>query len=158
MTRSFEPADLETIVDIADRAWRPINDMFRRTYGEELYRLLRPDERTAKGDQVRSHCAGHPDWVYVCEREGKIAGFITFWLDEDKKIGVIGNNAKDPDCGFKGVGREMYAEVLAFFKRRGMRYAKVSTGLDEAHYPARRAYEAAGFNIKHQKVDYFKKL
>ena len=52
----------------------------------------------------------------------------------------------------------MYRAVLAHFKERGMRFAKVQTGLDPAHAPARRAYELAGFDIRHEDVTYFKKL
>ena len=39
-----------------------------------------------------------------------------------------------------------------------MTYAKVATGLDDAHAPARRAYERAGFDIKVEDVTYYKKL
>jgi len=34
----------------------------------------------------------------------------------------------------------------------------VHTGLDYAHAAARRAYERAGFNIRHEDVDYYMKL
>ncbi|MBT4097360.1 MAG: GNAT family N-acetyltransferase, partial [Gemmatimonadetes bacterium] len=34
----------------------------------------------------------------------------------------------------------------------------VGTGLDDAHAPARRAYERAGFDIAQQDVTYYKKL
>ena len=39
-----------------------------------------------------------------------------------------------------------------------MAYAKVHTGLDDAHARARRAYERAGFDISHQEVNYYLKL
>lgn len=156
--RSYEPDDLQAIMDIGDRAWRNIYAMFRACYGDELFELLVPDERTAKGKQIQSHCAQHPEWVYVCEDNGQIVGFVTFRLNEDKKIGVIGNNAVDPDCGLKGIGQQMYRAVFEHFRAHGMRYANVQTGLDPAHAPARRAYERAGFNISHQDVDYYVKL
>lgn len=158
MIRPYRPEDLETIADIGNRAWRGIYAMFRELYGEELFRLINPDPTTSKGGQIREHCRRSPEWVYICERDGKTAGFITFWLERDKKIGVIGNNAKDPDSGEKGVGREMYSAVLDYFKSGGMLYAKVQTGLDSAHAPARKAYESAGFDIKHEEVVYYKKL
>jgi metal-dependent HD superfamily phosphatase/phosphodiesterase len=39
-----------------------------------------------------------------------------------------------------------------------MVYAKVGTGLDYAHARARRAYERAGFDIRHEEVTYYMKL
>ena len=58
----------------------------------------------------------------------------------------------------KSLNRQMYGAVLAHFPEQGMRFAEVRTGLDEAHAPARRAYERTGFNIRHEDVTYFKKL
>jgi len=158
LVRPYRPGDLPIIMDIANRAWRGIYRMFREIYGDELFELLVPDERTSKGEQVRAHCERHPEWVFVCEEEGRIVGFVTFRLDFDRKIGEIGNNARDPDCDLKGIGQQMYKAVFDYFRKHGMLYAKVFTGLDYAHAPARRAYERAGFNIRHECVEYFMKL
>ena len=158
MIRAYHPGDLEAVVDIGNRAWRGIYAMFREIYGEELFRLINPEPSTSKGKQIRGHCLKHPGWIFICERDGKIAGFITFWLEKDKKIGVIGNNAKDPDCPLKGIGQEMYSAVFDYFKKEGMLYAQVHTGLDPAHSPARKAYESAGFNIRHDEAVYYRKL
>ena len=158
MIRAYRPEDLPILMDIGNRAWQPIYRMFREAYGEELFRLRTPNPDTAKGEQIRSHCERHPEWVFVCEEEGKIVGFVTFMLDENRKIGTIGNNARDPECKRKGVGQQMYKAVLDFFREKGMRFATVHTGLDDAHAPARRAYERAGFNLSHSDINYFMEL
>jgi len=158
MIRKYKPEDLTAIMDIGNRAWREIYKMFRETYGDKLFQIVVPDETTAKGEQIKSHCEWHPEWVLICEEKERIVGFITFSLDLDKKIGTIGNNAKDPDCNLKGIGQQMYKAVLEYFREHGMIYASVHTGLDYAHAPARRAYEKAGFNIRHEDVDYYMKL
>lgn len=146
-------------MDIADRAWRDIYAMFKRTYGEELFLLMYPDAaRTIKGEQVRDHCINNPGRAFVCEEEGKVVGFVTFHMDKKSKIGEISNNAVDPDCRLKGIGQQMYQAVFDRFRQEGMLYAKVGTGLDESHERARKAYERAGFNIKWELVNYFKKL
>ena len=69
-------------------------------------------------------------------------------MNSQSKVANITNNAVDPFCGEKGVGQEMYQAALARFKAEGMRAVMVNTGLDEAHAPARRAYERAGFKRK----------
>tara|TARA_Y100000588_G_scaffold270627_1_gene286161 strand:- start:1181 stop:1657 length:477 start_codon:yes stop_codon:yes gene_type:complete len=158
MIRPYTEVDLDPIADIANRAWHNIYRMFRQTYGDELFETMIPHPKTDKGDKLRTQCRSYPDWVFVCEEEGQIVGFVTFRLDAEKKIGEISNNAVDPDCGLKGIGQQMYSAVLQHFKEQGMRFAKVTTGLDEAHAPARRAYERAGFDIRHEDVKYFKKL
>ncbi len=158
MIRSYRPADLPRLQEIGNKAWRGIYTMFKERYGDELFSLRVPAPQTVKGEQIESHCAVHPDWVYVCEENGRVIGFVTFMLDPQFKIGEIGNNAVDPDCGVKGVGQQMYQMVFERFRKEGMRFAKVATGLDEAHAPARRAYERAGFDIHHEDITYFKKL
>jgi hypothetical protein len=52
----------------------------------------------------------------------------------------------------------MYRHVLDHFREQGLRFAHVDTGLDDAHIPARRAYEAAGFDRQVPTVDYWQDL
>jgi hypothetical protein len=158
MIRKYKPDDLTVVMDIGNKAWRKIYKMFRETYGDELFQLITPDETTKKGNQIKEHCERNPEWVLICEEDGNVVGFITFSLDFDKKIGTIGNNAKDLDCDLKGIGQQMYKAVFDYFRDNGMIYASVHTGLDYAHAPARKAYERAGFNICHEDVDYYMKL
>ena len=158
MVRPFERRDLATVVNIANQAWRDIYRMFRSDYGDELFELMVPDEGTAKGEQVRAQCERHPDTVFVCEEEGQCVGFATFRLDRESGIGEIGNNGVADAWRSKGIGQQMYKAVLEHFRAQGMRFARVRTGLDEAHAPARRAYERIGFDISHEDVDYYMKL
>ena len=158
MIRKYKPDDLANIMDIGNRAWHEIYKMFREAYGDELFQTIVPNETTTKGEQIKSHCERYPEWVFICEEEERIVGFVSFALNSDTRIGEIGNNAKDPNCSLKGIGQQMYKAVLEYFREQGMVYAKVHTGLDYAHAPARRAYERAGFNLHHEDVDYFMKL
>lgn len=158
MIRPVEPRDIPVIADIGARAFRSIYDGLRRQLGDELCDLLRPDESTHRARKIRQHCEKHPQWCFVCEEEGRVVGYVTFKLDPERGIGTIGHNAVDPDCGLKGKGQEMYRAVLEHFRANGMRYASVTTGLDEAHAPARRAYERAGFNLRHDETTYYQKL
>ena len=158
MMRPCRPEDLETVADIADRAWRGIHASYRRILGDEIFLAMRPRHETSKGDEVRSSFERSPDWCWVCEKEGRVVGFITCTMDPEKRFGTIGNNAVDPSCPLKGIGQQMYAFVLEQFRRNGMRYATVGTGLDEGHARARRAYERAGFSIRLDKTQYYMKL
>lgn len=156
--RPCRPEDRETVIDIANRAWRPINAAYRTVYGDELFALLFPNPETRVGKNVKAGIEKYPGQTIACEAEGKIVGFCNYWFDEEKKIGIISYNAVDPDCGLKGIGQRMYKAVLDKFRQRGMLYAKVHTCLDDGHAPARRAYERAGFDISHGSADYYMKL
>ena len=82
----------------------------------------------------------------------------TMFIDPERCIGTILNNAVDPAAQGQGVGTAMYERVLTLFRDAGMEYARVHTGLDEGHAPARRAYEKAGFDLSIPDVTYYQKL
>ncbi|MBQ7396820.1 MAG: GNAT family N-acetyltransferase [Lentisphaeria bacterium] len=156
--RAFRMEDLPVITDIANRAWKTIKIMSRDALGDEISDLCNPEgDFVTKGRQIEQCAAQTPENIFVCERNGKIVGFITFYL-EDNLIGTINNNASDPDCGEKGVGQEMYQAVFEHFKSKGMKAAKVTTGLDYAHAPARKAYLRAGFDRELRSVTYYRTL
>jgi GNAT superfamily N-acetyltransferase len=73
-------------------------------------------------------------------------------------VGEIGNNAVDPAWQGQRVASQLYQAVLARFRREGMLVARVTTGLDDAHAPARAAYRKAGFIAETPSVTYFQKL
>ncbi|MBT3374438.1 MAG: GNAT family N-acetyltransferase [Lentisphaerae bacterium] len=158
MIRDYRHDDLPRLMDIGNRAWAPIYDMFSQAYGTDLFERIVSNRQTDKGDQIRNHCRQHPEWVYVCEESGEVVGFVTFRIDWENGVGAIGNNARDPECEIKGVGQHMYSAVLDRFREEGLTFAKVTTGMDAAHAPARKAYEAAGFDRSHQDVTYYCKL
>ena len=156
--RPYQQSDLSWIIETADRAWRPINAAYKKAYGDELFALLirNPDKR--KGVEMRGICQDHPELVFVCEEEEKKVAFLTILFDREKKMGIIGNNAVDPDCGLKGIGQQMYRFALERFRAEGMTWANVDTGLDEGHAPARRAYERAGFDNSISSIRYYRKI
>ncbi len=158
VVRAYREADLPRLMDIGTRAWEHIYAGFRQTFGEELFKIIVPDVRTVKSEQIRRHCTEHPDRVLVCEVQGQAVAFLTYNLWQEKSFGEIGNNAVDPDWRHRGLAQLLYAAVFERFRAAGMRFARVMTGLDEAHAPARRAYERAGFNIRDQSVTYYRKL
>jgi len=159
MIRAYREEDLPVVMDIANRAWRPIRKFARATLGDTISDLLRPSgDEFSKGEEVRHQALTAAENFWVCEENGQVVGFITFALDEKCLGGEILNNAADPDCGIKGIGQQMYKAVLDYFRRRGMRFVKVTTGLDEGYARARRAYERAGFDRALQYLTYYKEL
>lgn len=158
MIRLCQAGDLDTICRIAKAAWEKIFDHLEDAFGKELYNKVNPDCRNSKTPWLHKFFAEHPDWIYVAERNNKVVGFICIIMNFNSKVAQISNNAVDPFCGEKGVGQEMYQAVFERFKAEGMQAAMVTTGLDDAHAPARRAYERAGFKRKAEQVCYIMDL
>lgn len=158
MIRPYREDDLPRLMEIGTCAWRPLYAMYRQLQGEELFRALVPDENRTKAEQIERHCRRHPDCALVCEEENQVVGFATFLLFPEQGIGEIGNNAVDPAWQGRGLSRQLYEAVLARFRREGLRFARVTTGLDAAHAPARRAYERVGFRIREESVTYYMPL
>lgn len=158
MIRGYQESDFPFMVQIAKHAWADIFKGFREQLGDELYALLFENKYQDKEYQLRQKVEHEPGEILICERAGKVVGFLTYFLDNDRKVGVITNNAADAQCGEKGIGQEMYQAVLEKFRQMGMLTASVNTGLDEGHAPARRAYERAGFQAHLDSVTYYIKL
>jgi RimJ/RimL family protein N-acetyltransferase len=157
--RELEPEDIEAVVEIAVAAWTPIFAFYRRVMGEDLFTAAHSDWQEEKAKQVRTACdPGSGAVVRVAEGKGQVVGFITLRTDDALKIGVIGNNAVHPDFQGQGIGAKMYEHALDWLRKGGMRFARVRTGLDPAHAPARRAYEKVGFSIQIPSVEYYRRL
>ena len=157
--RDMQPGDLERMVEIALMAWEPIYEGFRRDMGEALFATVHPDWRQEKAQQIRQ--AAEPRegaLALVAELEGQIVGFVTFFTRRDIPVGEIGNNAVAPDFRGRGIAGQLYDQAFERLKARGMRYVQVITGGDEAHAPARRAYEKAGFQARWRTVQYYRPL
>jgi len=156
--RPAQKEDAESACRIAVEAWKPIYENYRKLLGDELFEMLHRDWREDKVDEIRNHYRKYPDWMLVSEKDGEIAGFITYLLDTKREIGVISNNAVRPEYQRRGIGTLQYQKVLGIFKRNNMRFARVTTGLDESHAPARAAYEKVGFKKAITEVTYYMKV
>lgn len=159
--RDMRDGETETLVEIAVAAWGPIYAQFRAMLGEELFAMIYPDWRARKAGQIRDACEpGSPRRmdVLVAEEAGRIVGFVTFRVDAGTSVGEIGNNAVRPEERGRGIAPRLYEAALQRMRGEGMRYARVHTGLDPSHAPARRAYEKVGFHIQVPSVVYFRKL
>ncbi len=159
VVRPIREDDVEAVVALANKAWKPIIALSRERLGDIIADAMRPGgDDVSKGETVRAEIKNAPDTYFVCEHDGKIVGFVSGFMDFKTGIGTVGHNAADKECGIKGIGQCMYKFLLEHFRRNGMKVAKVFTGLDDAHAPARRAYQRAGFNKSLEHVTYYMEL
>lgn len=150
--------DLSRLDEITIICYEPIADSFIDIIGQEFYKGTRLDPesdwRDSKTQQVRGTYQQHPDRVWVLEGDGHVFGFVTFGLVPERNMGFLDNNGVLPEYWGSGWGTFMYRHVLQHFRNQGIRFVWVETDLDEPHVPARRAYEAVGFDRQQRIVIY----
>jgi ribosomal protein S18 acetylase RimI-like enzyme len=160
--RAARETDLGAIDALIVECYAPIQASYVAMLGEECYETVRQQPELTwherKIAQNRDLYARHPDQLWVLDAAGAVIGFVSFWLFPEQGYGHIDNNGVHPSRAGEGWATFMYRHVLARFRRLGLRFAHVDTGLDDAHIPARRAYEAVGFDRTVPTVDYWQDL
>ena len=143
--RPLSEGDVEDLVQLSLLAWEPVFCSFERVLGSAIYRRIWPDWRAGQRAAVEEVCqGGGRTRVWVAEAEAKVVGFVAFALHEDK-TGEIYLLAVHPDYQNYGIGTDLNRVALKEMKESGMTLAKVETGGDPSHTPARRCYEKAGY-------------
>lgn len=155
--REYQAEDLEAVMAIANAGWKEIRKMSRAALGDRMADMMNPaGDDKSKGLQVKDQIDSGLYNIDICEHDGEIVGFITY--KHDGFIGEICNNAAKFGTGLKGIGQMMYKFVLEKFRSENVKIAKVTTGMDYAHAPARKAYERAGFSKHLDSTTYFMEL
>jgi ribosomal protein S18 acetylase RimI-like enzyme len=154
--------DLPALDALTILCYSAIQASYEAMLGAECYEAVRPDPELTwqerKCGQVHRLYQAFPEGVWALEEAGEVFGFVTLYLVREKNYGAIANNGVHPRRQGQGWGKFMYQHVLDYFRAQGLRYAYVDTGLDDAHIPARRAYEAVGFDRQVPVVEYWQDL
>jgi ribosomal protein S18 acetylase RimI-like enzyme len=160
--RQAEERDLDAVDSLTVECYRPIFESYVSMLGEDCYEAVRLEPELTweqrKTKQNRDLYDEHAGWLWVLEEHGDVFGFVSFWLVPEKSYGHIDNNGVRADRAGQGWATFMYRHVLEHFREQGLRFAHVDTGLDDAHIPARRAYEATGFDRAVPTVEYWQDL
>ncbi len=146
--------DLPRIHELAVLGWRPIYKQFRLIVGDEMWNAL-------WSDWEESWFALEPDtWdsrVIVTELGNDVVGFAT-WSTGDEGLAEVGGNAVDPEYLGRGIGSAQIRWIIDTLREDGFRCAKVHTGLDPSHGPARAEYRNAGLRLGVTNSVYFNYL
>jgi ribosomal protein S18 acetylase RimI-like enzyme len=160
--REAREEDLPMVDSLTIEGYGPIQESYVAMIGAETYEAVRHEPELTweqrKCAQNRRLFERHPDQVWVLDSEGDVFGYVTFWVFPEQSYGHIDNNAVRGDEAGLGWATFMYRHVLERFRALGLRFAHVDTGLDDAHVPARRAYEAVGFDRRVPIVEYWQNL
>ena len=155
--RPYRAKDLDAVVNLSLLAWEPFFTSFKGIVGPDIDKLLHPDWKKMQTKLVTDACKGRKLKVWVAELEGEVVGFFAMKLDHKEKMGEVYLLAVHPGYSSRGVGTELNLAALEKMKEAGMKIAKVDTGGDPSHAPARRSYEKAGY-VGMPVVHYYKDL
>ena len=139
-------------------AWAPVFDSFRQILGAGIYRAIWPDWRESQRECIEAVCRdGSGTTVLVAEVDGLVVGFLAYEVQPKDRTAEVTLLAVDPAYQNQGIGTELNLVALDRMRERGVELARVETGGDASHAPARRSYEKAGYTGL-PLVRYFKKL
>ena len=156
--RPVKKKDIEDLVQLSLLAFLPVFRSFEMILGLSIYTLIWPDWKTSQREAIERVCKNSDKAiVWVAELNGRVVGFLAYKLDDENKTGEVQLLAVHPDYQNRGVGTELNLFALGKMKESGMRIAKVETGGDSSHAPARKSYQKAGFTAL-PLVRYFKHL
>ena len=158
--RHARESDIERITEITLKQWAPVFASYKNLIGEELYEIWFKNQKEEKVQTVTKQALDSNHCI-VTEIDGYVVGFAVFFYQtaaNGDKVGVLTNNAVDSDFGGRGLGTKQYEYIFDLMRKEGCVSVSVATGLDDAHAPARRAYEKAGFEKGIPQIRYFKKL
>jgi ribosomal protein S18 acetylase RimI-like enzyme len=150
------PGDVPRLKEIVALSWKDqgVAHILEKRYGQMGGRPW----IEWKWPQVETACKQRPKQVLVSEVNGEVAGFAVYLLDQERKIGTVGNNAVDPKFRGHGIGKKQIERMMQIFREKGMKFADVTVGLNEGHAAARAVYEKAGFETVTDSRYMFRKL
>jgi ribosomal protein S18 acetylase RimI-like enzyme len=144
--RPVREDDVQDLVQLSWLAWTPVFRSFEQILGHTIYTLIWPDWRTSQRDAVETVCRDRSKTaVLVAELDGQVVGFLAYELNVQDSVGDVALLAVHPDYQNLGIGTELNNVALEKMKEGGMKMARVETGGDPSHAPARRCYEKAGY-------------
>lgn len=143
--RPVGAGDVAELVRLSLLAWEPVFRSFATVLGRGIYWRIWPDWKASQRAAIEQVCQGEEGTrVWVAEVDGAVVGYVAVEFHEDK-TGEVYLLAVHPGYQNHGIGTDLNRLALEKMKENGMTLAKVETGGDASHAPARRCYEKAGY-------------
>ena len=156
--RPVRDDDVEALVALTLAAFEPVFPSFERMLGPAIYGSIWPDWRASQRKGVETLCRDRDKHaVWVAELSGTPVGFIACDLNPPERTAEVQLIAVHPGYQNRGVGTALNLFALERMRESGVKLARVETGNDSSHVPARRSYEKAGY-VPMPLVRYFKNL
>ena len=154
----FSSDKRDDLISLALRAWEPVFPLTEQAVSPFVYRAFYPDGwRARQRADISTVLDEEPENIDVAISGSQVAGWVCTRLHPEDRMGEVYVLAVDPDLQRRGIGRALLDHSTRRAKSAGMSMVMVETGDDPGHEPARRAYEADGFE-RWPVARYFKDL
>ena len=154
----FEPALREALLALSLRAWEPVFPLVREAVSPFVYECFHPSGwRERQRTDLAAVLDSEPGNVDVALVDLEPVGWVCTRLHPEDSMSEVHVLAVDPGHQRTGVARALLDHSFSRARTAGMRMVMVETGVDPGHTPARRAYEAVGFQ-RWPVARYFKDL
>lgn len=154
----FSSDKRDDLISLALRAWEPVFPLTEQAVSPFVYRAFYPDGwRARQRADISTVLDEEPENIDVAISGSQVAGWVCTRLHPEDRMGEVCVLAVDPDLQRRGIGRALLDHSTRRAKSAGMSMVMVETGDDPGHEPARRAYEADGFE-RWPVARYFKNL
>lgn len=139
--RTYHPEDLEVLRRLTVEGFDgvSIDQNIEKRFGIINDR----DWRWRKARHIDADAAANPSGLFVAEDNARIVGYISTQIDREAGIGLIPNLVVASDYRGQGLGRQLIAHALDYFRSLGLTHAKIET-LDQNPI-GQHLYPACGF-------------
>ena len=154
LVRPFRDSDAEDVLRITVEAFDGVS--ISQNMEQQFGPVAGVGWQEYKRGDIRHDIGVNAEGVFVAEVDGEVAGYATTRLYGDRLTGHIPNLAVDARFRGRGIGRMLVETVLDYFRRQGMKYARIETL--EQNEIGMCFYPSAGFTEVARQVHYFREL
>ena len=152
------PADAPRLTEIIGAIWEGGGDaIVEKQYGQIGHAPWQQYQSEAVLQWIQAPGASAYA-VIDTEAGGQIVGFCSFMVQRERDTATVGYNGVAPSHQGRGIGSLMMGYIMERIRESGVGYAGVIVADNDAHAPARRVYEKAGFETVYSLRYMFQKL
>lgn len=154
----YTPAHKDAVLALTVDAWTPVFAKIENDVPRFVLEVFYPRGwQTRQTAEVSDLLENEPENIWLAFVEGDPVGFIGLRLHPDDQMGEIHIIAVSPSHQRQGISTALMRHGEDYIRASGAKMIMVETIGDSGHAPARRAYEAFGFE-RWPVARYFKKL
>ena len=148
----------DQVIGLAVSAWTPVFAKTRNDVPRFVYDAFYPQGWQARqAADVASLLDAEPENIWLAFQDNELAGFVGIRIHPEDQMGEIHILAVSPNRQRQGIGRTLMDFAEQIIRKSRMKMVMVETIGDSGHEPARRAYQAFGYE-RWPVARYFKPL
>jgi ribosomal protein S18 acetylase RimI-like enzyme len=148
----------ESLLELVVSAWEPVFVKTRKDVLGFVYDNFWPQGwQIRQVAEVSTLLDTEPEKVWIAIQNNELAGFVVISIHPQDQMGEVSIIAVSPTYQRQGVGNSLMQFAEQHIRAAGMKMVMVETVGDSGHEPARRIYEALGYE-NWPVARYFKQL